>query len=151
MIYNKREAPVTMNNTLETGTKKNRPIPYGIADYERIRNQGYYYVDKTAYLEILEKAGSYLFLIRPRRFGKSLLLSMLESYYDILNKNRFDELFKGTRVYDKPTPEKNSYLVLSFNFSLVEPCTEKLEASFLHHTRGRALSFLRKYESLFGK
>ena len=58
-------------------------IPYGISDFKRIRNEGYYYIDKTAYINRLEAAGSFIFFVRPRRFGKSLLVDMLRSYYDI--------------------------------------------------------------------
>jgi hypothetical protein len=122
-----------------------KEIPYGISDYGIIRNENYYYVDKTQYLEKLQKAGRYLFFVRPRRFGKSLLVSMMEAYYDIYYKDRFDELFKGTSIYEHPTDERGAYLVLSFNFSGVDPAADKIETSFLTHIRGRALLFLRKY------
>lgn len=120
-------------------------IPYGIADYGRIIERNYYYVDKTGFLETVEKAGDYLFFIRPRRFGKSLFLSMMEGYYDVLYKERFEELFKGTAVYDSPTKERGTYLVLGFNFSVVEPTADKVEASFLNHVKGTARLFLERY------
>jgi hypothetical protein len=85
-----------------------KQVPYGISDYDIIRKGNYYYVDKTHYLEKLQKAGRYLFFIRPRRFGKSLLVSMMEAYYDIYYKDRFDELFKGTFIYDNPTDERGT-------------------------------------------
>ncbi|MCP4213277.1 MAG: AAA family ATPase [bacterium] len=131
--------------------KSIKKIPYGITDYERIRNGNYYYVDKTAYLPAIEDAGSYLFFIRPRRFGKSLLLNMMESYYDILNKDRFEELFKGTAIYENPTEEQGKYLVLLLNFSRVDANVDKLENSFLEHVQTRALSFLKKYKSFLTK
>jgi len=87
-----------MNDPNETAAIKE--IPYGIADYERIRRENYYYVDKTPYLQTLKKAGRYLFFIRPRRFGKSLFLSLMEAYYDVYYKDRFEEFFKGTWIYD---------------------------------------------------
>ena len=65
---------------------KNLQIPYGVFDFKRIRNDGYYYVDKTGYIPILEQAGSFLFFVRPRRFGKSLMASMLRCYYDLAVK-----------------------------------------------------------------
>ena len=65
-------------------------IPYGISSYKRIRQENRYYVDKTAYIPELEEAGDFLFLIRPRRFGKSSLLTVLESYYDIARKDELD-------------------------------------------------------------
>jgi len=120
-------------------------IPYGVADYGRIAERNYYYVDKTGFLETIEKAGDYLFFIRPRRFGKSLFLSMMEGYYDVLYKERFEELFKGTTIYDTPTKERGTYLVLGFNFSVVEPTADKVEASFLNHVKGTARLFLERY------
>ena len=69
---------------------KNLNIPVGISDFERIRELNYYYVDKTMYLPLIEDAASYIFMIRPRHFGKSLFLSMMKAYYDILQKDRFE-------------------------------------------------------------
>ncbi|UCH98448.1 MAG: AAA family ATPase, partial [Candidatus Aminicenantes bacterium] len=122
-----------------------KEIPYGISDYELIRTENYYYVDKTPYLKNLKKAGRYLFFIRPRRFGKSLFISLMESYFDIFYKDRFEEFFKGTWIYDHPTDEKGKYLVLTFDFSGVEPDPDKMEASFLNHVQDIAVSFIRKY------
>lgn len=78
-------------------------LPYGISDFRRIRKENYYYVDKSAYIQRMEDVASFLFLIRPRRFGKSLFLSMLRYYYDINEKENFRELFKGLWVADHPT------------------------------------------------
>jgi len=125
--------------------KKIKRIPYGVANYERVVQTNCYYVDKTMYLRTVEEAGDYLFFIRPRRFGKSLFIAVMEAYYDVFYKDRFEEFFKGTWIYDNPTGERGSYLVLSLNFSMVEPDPDKMEASFLNHVRGRARSFLRKY------
>ena len=71
-------------------TKKAPQIPYGISDFVRMRTENYYYVDKTMYLPLIEDTASYIFMIRPRRFGKSLFLSMMKAYYDILQKDRFE-------------------------------------------------------------
>ena len=71
-------------------TKKAPQIPYGISDVVRMRTDIYYYVDKTMYLPLIEDAASYIFMIRPRHFGKSLFLSMMKAYYDILQKDRFE-------------------------------------------------------------
>jgi len=120
-------------------------IPYGISDYEKIIKGNYYYVDKTAYLRIVEKAGDYLFFIRPRRFGKSLFLSTMETYYDISKKDQFDLFYKDTYIHHEPTKEKNNYLILKFNFSAVDPHPKRLEASFLNNVRAEAKSFLNKY------
>ncbi len=116
-----------------------------MSDYNLVRSENYYYVDKSQYIQEIENIGRYLFFIRPRRFGKSFFLSLLEYYYDIHHNDRFDELFSGTWIYENPTPERGKYLVLSFNFSQVEPAVNKLETSFIKHTKSRALSFLRKY------
>ncbi|MCP5053668.1 MAG: AAA family ATPase [bacterium] len=122
-----------------------KELPYGITDYELIRRENYYYVDKTRYLKTIKQAGRYLFFIRPRRFGKSLFLSIMESYYDVYYKERFEEFFKGTWIYDNPTEDRGSYLVLKFNFSLVNPAVELFEDSFLEEIRETALSFISKY------
>ena len=68
-------------------------IPYGVASFEEVRNENFYYVDKTMYFPLLESASKYLFLIRPRRFGKSVFVSMMQAYYDIAKADRFDTLF----------------------------------------------------------
>ena len=92
-------------------------LPYGISNYNQIRRDGLYMVDKTMYLERMERAGNFLFLIRPRRFGKSMFLSMMESYYDIEAKDNFDLLFGDTYVGSHPTAERNEYQVLRLDFS----------------------------------
>jgi len=111
-----------------------KKIPYGIASYKTIRQDNCYYVDKTRYIPQFEETGKFLFLIRPRRFGKSSLLTVLESYYDIARKDEYDLLFDGTYIKDHPTPEKNSHLILKFNFSQVSPEPEEVKASFREHT-----------------
>ncbi|MBQ4199623.1 MAG: AAA family ATPase [Kiritimatiellae bacterium] len=68
-------------------------IPYGVSDFRRIRDEGYYYVDKTRYLAQMEARDSFIFFVRPRRFGKSLFISMMESYYDLNRKKDFKRLF----------------------------------------------------------
>ncbi len=122
-----------------------KKIPYGLANYELLVQQNCYYVDKTIFLPAVAAAGNYLFLIRPRRFGKSLFISLMESYYDIFYKNRFEEFFKGTWIFNHPTDERGRYLVLSFNFSGVEPDPDKMETSFLNDVQGTAVDFMRKY------
>ena len=74
-------------------TKK---IPYGMSDFQTISTKNYYYVDKTRFIEKVEQCPPYLFLIRPRRFGKSLWLAMLASYYDVAEKERFEELYEAS-------------------------------------------------------
>jgi hypothetical protein len=88
-------------------------IPYGLSYFSDIRGEGYFYVDKTPFLPRLESAESgyrYLIFLRPRRMDKSLLLSMLEHYYDLGRADQFDALFSGLWVHEHPTPERNAYL-----------------------------------------
>ena len=93
-------------------------IPYGEADFQRIRRNRWLYVDKTRFLRRLEEE-RYVFLIRPRRFGKSLWVSLLENYYDRFWSGRFDATFAGTDVGRNPTGEQSRYVVLRFDFSAV--------------------------------
>ena len=91
-------------------------VPYAVADFEDLCERGFYYVDKTDYIPGLEDYNAPVFL-RPRRFGKSLLISMLASYYDRTKVNRFEELFGGTWIGEHPTKEHNQYLVIRYDFS----------------------------------
>ncbi|MDM8529694.1 AAA family ATPase [Anaerolineales bacterium HSG25] len=127
-----------------------KPIPYGIASYKRIRTKHCYYLDKTHYIPQLETTGDFLFFIRPRRFGKSSWLTVLECYYDLSRVEEFDFLFKGTYIYDNPTPEKNSYLILNFNFSGVNPEVDQVEESFNEYTDDCFYFFGIKYQALLG-
>ncbi len=120
-------------------------IPYGEADFKNFSENNLYYVDKTRFIRNIENKGSFLFFIRPRRFGKSLFLSMLEYYYDIDRKDQFDFLFNGTDIHQNPTKEKNKYLVLSFNFSAVAPDKSHLEEFFLQHILDSTRYFIDKY------
>jgi len=122
-----------------------KKIPYGMSDYGLIRRENYYYVDKTPVLKLLEDTGRYQFFIRPRRFGKSLLIAIMEAYYDVHYKDRFEELFKGTWIYHHPTTDRGQYLVFALNFSAVDPGSDKLEASFLNLVNVNAVAFTQKY------
>lgn len=125
-----------------------KEIPYGISDFPLIRSENYYYVDKTPYLQTLNKAGRYLFFIRPRRFGKSLFISMMESYYDIARKDRFEDLFSGTWIFDHPTHEQGKYMVLVFNFSEIDTNTGDIAQAFADYVRGVAVEFFEKYSGI---
>lgn len=125
--------------------KKVKRIPYGISDYSLIREENDYYVDKTKYLINIENTGRYLFFIRPRRFGKSLFLSTMKAYYDVYYKDKFEEFFKGTYIYNHPTTERGSYLVLFLNFSEVSSSVDKMEKSFLAVVSSNALEFIERY------
>ncbi|MFN8490770.1 MAG: AAA family ATPase [Caldilineaceae bacterium] len=126
-------------------------IPYGVADYGRLRRENCYYVDKTHYIPRIEAAPFYLFCIRPRRFGKSLWLSVLQHYYDVNQADNFALLFGETYIGQQPTADRNSYLILFFNFALVNPAVDKVEASFEATGSNEIDSFLRRYQPFFSE
>ena len=109
-----------------------KKLPYGKSNYEELIKGKYEYVDKTKYIEKLENLyDTFIFFLRPRRFGKSLFTSVLENYYDINKKNEFENLFGETYIGKNPTPLKNSYYILKFNFSgLITETEESLLNSF---------------------
>ena len=104
-------------------------IPYGWADFEAIRLEQRLYVDKTRFLHELEEE-RFAFLIRPRRFGKSCWVSLLEHYYDRNRADRFETLFGGTDIGRSPTPNRSRYVILRFDFSAVNDALETLEREF---------------------
>ena len=108
---------------------KKKRIPYAVSNLEEIRNENYYFVDKTKYLEKLENYKTPVFL-RPRRFGKTLLCSIQECYYDINRKDKFQELFGDTYIGKNPTPEQGKYMVLRLNFSSVQVSEDKDEIEY---------------------
>ncbi len=124
-----------------------RPILYGVSDYAQIRKKNAWFIDRTAKIRDLE-ATAYAVFLRPRRFGKSLFLSILEAYYDIAYADRFDQLFSGTDIYANPTDERGRYLVLYFNFSTVNKDVRKVEDSFEKYVAERFNAFAEKYISL---
>ena len=124
-------------------------VPYGIADFEQVRKEDLYLVDKTMYFEKMERAGHFLFLVRPRRFGKSLFLDMLESYYDINQKDNFQELFKGLYVADHPTKEQGQFQVLHLDFSAVGSDLDNLYENFNRYLTQRCILFAQKYAAYY--
>lgn len=98
-----------------------KKIPYGISNYEQLIQDGYYYIDKTKYIEKLEEISEKnIVFLRPRKFGKTLFTSMLENYYDKNKKDKFEEIYKDTYIGKKSTPLKNTYCILRFNFSGID-------------------------------
>lgn len=126
-----------------------KKIPYGLTDFERIRKEPYYYVDKTHYIERLEESANFFFLIRPRRFGKSLFINMLRWYYDIYRQGRFKEIFEGLYIGSRPTAGQGKYLVLDFNFAGVNPDPDRLLDSFNDHCAMRFDLFAGLYGHMF--
>ena len=125
-------------------------IPYGSSNFAKIRRGGYFYVDKTPFLPLLESAElgySHLVFLRPRRMGKSSLLSMLEYYYDMARAPEFEALFEGLWVFEHPTPERNKYLVLALDFSIVssDGREDSLRRTFVTAVKGAVRDLLIRY------
>jgi len=119
-----------------------KKIPYGIADYKRIKDENYYFVDKTPFIEKLENLNEpYMMFLRPRRFGKSLLISYLAYYYDIFYKD--SDMFSDTYIGKNPTKEIHSFYVLRFNFSAIS--IEGVEDRFQFYINLKLESFVDKY------
>ena len=124
-------------------------IPYGISDFKQLRNNNYYYVDKSMYIERLEDAGNFLFYIRPRRFGKSLFLNMLTAYYDIEGQTEWDALFGGLYIHDHPTCERGKYQVLKFDFSQAGGTLERLNEHFDTYCCAQLDNFITRYAKYY--
>ncbi len=131
--------------------KSGAQIPYGISDFWRIRNEGLYYIDKTEYIAKMEARDSFVFLVRPRRFGKSLFLNTVECYYDIALKDQFAKLFGGLWIGEHPTPNANRYLVLHLDFSQVSASFNRTLSAAFDAYLGLCLdSFISRYRDLYG-
>ena len=127
--------------------EKKRKIPYGVINWAEIVRECLF-VDNTAYIRELEKCKTPVFL-RPKRFGKSVVCSMLAHYYDVGLKDRFDELFGMTDIGRNPTPLRNSFLVLQFDFSTVQVGTlAQIERNFWENVKGAVGSFAVRYGKL---
>lgn len=120
-----------------------KKIPYGMSDFKEIKRDNYYYIDKTEFIERIEDNSNFLFFLRPRRFGKSLLISTLESYYDKNYADEFDEIFENTYIIENPTRLKSSFHIMRFDFSAVD-VTDYLN-SFRVHLLNVINKFLIKY------
>ncbi|MDM8562261.1 AAA family ATPase, partial [Candidatus Marithioploca araucensis] len=96
-------------------------FPYGFSDFDLLRRENYFYVDRTHHIRLIEEAGNQILFLRPRRFGKSLLLSMLENYYDVAKADEFAQLFGDLAIGQNPTLRHNQYFVKKWDFSNVSP------------------------------
>ena len=123
-------------------------IPYGESDFRRIRRNGWLYVDKTRFIRRLEEE-RYVVLIRPRRFGKSCWVSLLENYYDRRWKDEFDTVFGDTEIGRDPTGERHAYVSLRFDFSVVKDAPETLEAEFEAYCHTVLKYTLQRHPDLF--
>ena len=123
-------------------------IPYGMQNFEDVIKEDCYYVDKTPFIEEIEESNKYFFFIRPRRFGKSITLSMLETYYDINKKDQFEDIFGGLYIGENPTPERNSYLVIHLNFAMISAGLNDYKKGLDSHCNIKFESFCNRYASL---
>ncbi|MCL2688818.1 MAG: ATP-binding protein, partial [Chitinispirillia bacterium] len=128
-----------------------KKVPYGQSNFADMIESGYAYADKTRYIELLENENNrYQFFIRPRRFGKSLFLSILENYYDINRKEKFESLFGEFYIGKNPTPEQGTYTVLRFDFSILDTETrDSFRKSFSEAVQDSVINFLKMYSDIF--
>ncbi len=124
-------------------------VPYGVADFAQVIEQNQYYVDKTMFIPELEKQPSNLFFIRPRRFGKSIFLSMLYSYYDCAQSHKFQSLFGNLWIGQHPTPLQGKYQVLFLDFSQITGNIDKLETKFNSYLSINLDAFVRQYSDYY--
>ncbi len=124
-------------------------FPYGIADFYKVITEDYFYVDRTDYIARVEDAGAQLLFLRPRRFGKSLLLSMLENYYDLAKAGEFERLFGRLAIGRNPTPKHNQYFVLKWDFSAVDSSgtAEQVRQSLHQHINECIQNFAEYYQT----
>ena len=124
-------------------------VPYGVADFVTVIEQNLYYVDKTMFIPELEKQPRNLFFIRPRRFGKSIFLSMLYSYYDCAQSHKFQSLFGNLWIGQHPTPLQGKYQVLFLDFSQITGNIDKLETKFNSYLSINLDAFVRQYSEYY--
>jgi hypothetical protein len=125
-----------------------KDLPYGIADFKDVIQEGYYYVDKTPFIKTMDRT-KYLILLRPRRFGKSLFLSTLRYYYDIAERDNFSTIFKGTWIADNPTRDQGVYQVLTLDFSMISGDIENVREDFNQHCCIRINEFMKRYKQYY--
>ncbi|MCP4108827.1 MAG: AAA family ATPase, partial [Desulfobacteraceae bacterium] len=125
-------------------------FPYAISDFRKLITKNYFYCDRTDRISGLEERGDYLLFIRPRRFGKSLLLSTLENYYDVARKDQFQEIFGHLKIGKNPTPLHNSYFILKWDFSCVDPLgnAQKIKQALHNHVNSRIKEFMMYYRDI---
>ncbi|WP_295402423.1 AAA family ATPase [uncultured Thiocystis sp.] len=126
-------------------------FPYGLSDFATLIQEGYWYQDHTDRIPRLEEAGRQLIFIRPRRFGKSLLLSMLEHYYDLNRADQFEALFGGLASGRAPTPLRNRFFVMNWDFSLIKSqgAVGDIEGALHQHLNDCIEDFARRYRGHF--
>ena len=130
--------------------EKIKRLAYGISDFRQVMREDKYYVDKTMYLPVMENTDNFLFLIRPRRFGKSVFLSMLRCYYDVNERETFGKTFQGLWIADHPTPEMGKFQVLHLDFSRIGGSLDTLEEDFGDYCSLMLDDFADRYAPFYG-
>jgi len=120
-----------------------KKLPYGLSDFVRVKKENYYYIDKTSFISKVENSADFLFFLRPRRFGKSLFLNMLIAYYGIEYKDEYENIFKDTYILNNPTPLKNSFYIMKFDFSGID--VTDYENSFRSNLTDVIKNFIHNY------
>ncbi|MEN8216969.1 MAG: AAA family ATPase [Pseudomonadota bacterium] len=125
-------------------------FPYSVCDFYKLITNNYYYADRTNHIRLIEEAGEQLLFLRPRRFGKTLLLSMLENYYDVAKADEFERLFGHLAIGQNPTPKHNQYLVMTWDFSVVSSHgeIERVHQALHEHLNNAISNFATRYQDL---
>lgn len=131
--------------------EKIKGIPYGKANFSDVVDQNYYYVDKTMYLPLMEQKASYIFMIRPRRFGKSMFISMMHAYYDMNQQDKYQARFGDLWIGQHPTELQGKFQVLYFDFSLASSKFDTLEETFNTYCCIQLDGFMDKYKSSYSE
>ena len=122
-------------------------FPYGVSNIEKVITENYVFIDKTPFIELLENNESFASFLRPRRIGKSFFISILEYYYDLRQKHKFEKIFSKTYIGQNPTPLASSFRVLKFNFSGISTQTNEMaEREFLLKVKNTVISFIEIYD-----
>ena len=132
----------------KTVKEEAKRIPYGMMNFVAVREDNYYYVDKTRFIEKVEDSNRYFFFIRPRRFGKSLTMSMLRHYYDINQTGKFERLYGDLYIGQNPTPNHNKYLIIYLNFAVVNADLGNYRSALDAHCRTEFSVFCDRYSHL---
>lgn len=136
-----------VNNDTEMAQIKR--IPYGISDFRQLRREDLYYVDKSMFLPVMENTDHFLFLVRPRRFGKSIFLSMMSAYYDVNEREKFNSLFQGLWIHEHPTELQGQFQVLHLDFSQITGGMDALEENVYSYLCIMIDDFARRYARFY--
>jgi hypothetical protein len=125
-------------------------FPYSVCDFYKLITNNYFYADRTNHIRLIEEAGEQLLFLRPRRFGKTLLLSMLENYYDVAKADEFERLFGHLAIGQNPTPKHNQYFVMTWDFSVVSSHgeIEQVHQALHEHLNNAISNFATRYKDL---